>query len=148
MGFWLEVVTLLVPGFNDSREELEELTRFLAHISPDIPWHVTAFHGDYKMQAIRATTAKDLLVAVQIGRESGLRFVYAGNLPGVVGELENTYCPGCETVLVKRQGYRIHLNRMPESGQCPDCGNRIPGVWSKTPRPLAEADRLLNPRFG
>ena len=131
MGFWLEVVTLLVPGFNDSREELVELTRFLAGVSPDIPWHVTAFHGDYKMESSRATTAQDLIAAAQVGQESGLRFVYAGNLPGVAGGLEDTHCPGCRTVLVKRRGYRIHLNRMAGSEQCPECGTRIPGVWKK-----------------
>ena len=131
MGFWLEVVTLLVPGFNDSREELVELTRFLAGVSPDIPWHVTAFHGDYKMESSRATTAHDLLAAAQVGQESGLRFVYAGNLPGVAGGLEDTHCPGCRTVLVKRRGFRIDLNRMAGSEQCPECGTRIPGVWMK-----------------
>src|SRR5687767_579160 len=94
-GVWVEIVTLLVPGFNDSEAELRGLTQFLASVSPDIPWHVTAFHQDYKMTDPANTSAKDLLRAVQIGREAGLRFVYAGNMPGRVGDLEDTACPSC-----------------------------------------------------
>jgi len=93
MGIWVEVVTLLVPGFNDAREELRELTAFLAGISADIPWHVTAFHGDYRMTDGADTTPGDLLKAVEIGRSSGLRYVYAGNLPGRTRSCENTCCP-------------------------------------------------------
>jgi len=130
-AFGSRSLPLLVPGFNDSREELVELTRFLVGVSPDIPWHVTAFHGDFRMESTRATTAHDLLAAAQVGQEAGLRFVYAGNLPGVAGGLEDTHCPGCRTVLVKRRGFRIDLNRMAGSEQCPECGTRIPGVWKK-----------------
>ena len=94
MGFWVEIVTLLIPGFNDSRDELTRLTSFVASVSPDIPWHVTAFHGDYKMTDPQNTTAEMLLAAADIGRASGLRYVYAGNLPGQVGTLEDTHCAG------------------------------------------------------
>src|SRR5215469_16910347 len=87
MGFWLEIVTLLVPGFNDSDDELKRLTEFLASVSPDIPWHVTAFHKDYKMTDPENTRARDLMRAAEIGKSAGLRFIYAGNLPGQVGEL-------------------------------------------------------------
>ena len=92
MGFWLEIVTLLIPGFNDSEDELRGLTEFVASVSPDIPWHVTAFHKDYKMDDPDDTQAKDLLRAVEIGKQAGLRFVYAGNLPGMVGDHEDTRC--------------------------------------------------------
>ena len=95
MGLWLEIVTLLIPGFNDSPDELRQLTEFLAGISPDIPWHVTAFHADYKMNDTRSTNVEDLLRALEIGREAGLRYIYAGNLPGMVGEWEDTRCPNC-----------------------------------------------------
>src|SRR6185436_8693936 len=95
MGFWLEIVTLIIPGFNDSDEELIRMAEFLAGISPDIPWHVTAFHADYKMTEPPDTTPEMLLAAVDIGRRSGLRHVYAGNLPGRVGDLENPHCGRC-----------------------------------------------------
>ncbi len=85
MGLWLEVVTLVVPGFNDSTAELWDAARFLASISPDIPWHVTAFHSDYKMLDTPSTPVKTLLRAAEIGREAGLHYVYAGNLPGTGG---------------------------------------------------------------
>ena len=84
MGFWLEVVTLIVPGFNDSTRELNSLARFLASISPDIPWHITAFHKSYKMTGPQDTGAAALLRAASIGRDAGLRYVYAGNLTGQV----------------------------------------------------------------
>src|SRR5213592_5003691 len=77
MGFWLEIVTLLVPGFNDSEDELKQLTAFLASVSPEIPWHVTAFHKDYKMTDPENTSAEKLLTAAKIGREAGLVYVYA-----------------------------------------------------------------------
>jgi pyruvate formate lyase activating enzyme len=129
-GFWVEVVTLLVPGFNDSFEELRDLTGFLAAVSPDIPWHVTAFHPDYKMTDPLPTSVRGLLRAAETGRAAGLRFVYAGNLPGHVGEWENTVCPGCGALLVERRGFRVFSNRIDATGGCPDCRRRIPGVWS------------------
>jgi len=129
MGFWLEVVTLIVPGFNDSRAELEALTGFLAGISADIPWHVSAFHPDYKMTGPRATTAEMLEHAVSIGRAAGLRYVYAGNLPGRVGGLEDTRCPGCGAVLVERYGFEVIQNRITANGTCPHCQLAIPGFW-------------------
>jgi pyruvate formate lyase activating enzyme len=128
MDFWVEVVTLVVPGFNDSDRELRETARFLVSVSPEIPWHVTAFHQDYRMTHPENTPRETLLRAAAIGREEGLQFVYAGNLPGQVGDLENTCCPGCNALLVERHGYRIGRNRL-RSGHCPDCGRAIPGVW-------------------
>ena len=132
MGLWLEIVTLLIPGFNDSPDELRRLTEFLAGISPDIPWHVTAFHGDYKMQndVARDTNKADLLRAVAIGRESGLRYIYAGNLPGEVGNWEDTRCPHCDETLIERYAYLIKDYRLSPDGHCPKCATPIPGRWS------------------
>lgn len=128
-GIWLEVVTLLVPGFNDDEAELRELTQFLASVSPDIPWHVTAFHPDYQMTEPRATRAADLIRAAEIGAAAGLRFVYAGNLPGRVGEWENTRCPRCARTLVRRHGFTVLENLLVTGSQCPGCGAPVPGLW-------------------
>jgi pyruvate formate lyase activating enzyme len=129
-GFWVEVVTLVVPGFNDSNEELRDIARFLADVSPDLPWHVTAFHPDYRMDDRAPTSARSLLRAAEIGAAEGLRFVYAGNLPGVVRSWENTYCPGCRGTLVERLGFRVLENRVGADGRCPDCRLSVPGVWA------------------
>jgi len=130
LGLWLEVVTLVVPGFNDSTAELWEVARFLSGISPDIPWHVTAFHSDYKMGDTGNTPARSLLRAAEIGREAGLHYVYAGNLPGQVDEYETTLCPKCNTALVKRTGYFVHSVSVTPQGNCPKCGTTIAGVWT------------------
>ncbi len=128
-GFWLEVVTLVVPGFNDSEEELRKMARFLADVSPEIPWHVTAFHPDYKMTDRSYTPTKTLIKAAEIGKQEGLLFVYAGNIPGGVGKYENTYCPHCNTLLVERYGFYIKKNRIEPPGRCPNCKKTIPGRW-------------------
>ncbi len=133
MGFWLEIVTLVIPGFNDSDDELRKIAEFLAGISPDIPRHVTAFHQDYKMQDPEDTPAETLTRAAAIGKSAGLRFVYAGNLPGQTANLEDTVCPACRTTLVERRGFRVLRNRLSETGECPDCGAKIPGRWTTPP---------------
>ena len=130
MGLWLEIVTLLIPGFNDSHDELRQLTEFVASVSPDIPWHVTAFHADYKMDDQRDTTPEDLLRAAEIGRNSGLRYIYAGNLPRHVGGLEDTRCPKCSELLIRRNGYFIEDYRLTPEGHCPHCALQIPGRWA------------------
>jgi pyruvate formate lyase activating enzyme len=129
-GFWVEVVTLVVPGFNDSPEELREISRFLASVSPDIPWHLSAFHPDYRMDDRPATPLRTLLGAATAAREEGLRFVYVGNVPGVADGLEDTRCPSCRTLLVERRGFRVLRNRLTGDGRCPSCRLAIPGVWS------------------
>jgi pyruvate formate lyase activating enzyme len=129
-GFWVEVVTLVVPGHNDSPEELRDIARFLVSVSPDVPWHVTAFHPDYRMGDRAATSARALLRAAETGAAEGLRFVYAGNLPGVVRSWESTHCPGCRAVLVERLGFRVLSNRIGPDGRCPGCRRPIPGVWA------------------
>ena len=146
MGIWVEIVTLLIPEFNDSESELKSLTEFIAGVSPEIPWHVTAFHKDYRMTDPSDTSPRDLLRAAEIGRRAGLKFIYAGNLPGMVADLENTYCPDCGTVLVERYGYHIRRYRMTVEGCCPACSRAIPGRWAETFRTQA-ADRPYIPRF-
>jgi len=130
MDFWVEIVTLLIPGFNDSRDEIDRLTAFIASVSPDIPWHVTAFHGDYKMTDPENTTADMLLAAAEIGRTNGLRHIYAGNLPGQVGTLEDTHCGDCGTSLITRYGYLVRTYRITSDGRCPGCEAPVPGRWS------------------
>lgn len=138
-GFWLEIVTLVVPGFNDSDEELRQAAEFIASVSPDIPWHVTAFHKDYKMTDPDNTSPQTLIRAARIGKEAGLRYVYAGNLPGRVGELENTYCHACGELLVERYGYLILDYRITGDGTCPRCQVKIPGIWPKSPAEVRTA---------
>ncbi|BAJ64988.1 AmmeMemoRadiSam system radical SAM enzyme [Anaerolinea thermophila] len=141
-NLWVEVVTLLVPGFNDSNEELWEAARFLVSVSPDIPWHITAYHPDYKMDA-PPTTAQMLKTAAEIGQEAGLRYVYAGNLPGRVGSLEDTHCPHCQRAVIRRRGYVILEYAITAEGKCPDCGTPIPGRWHANPQDV----RLHGPGF-
>lgn len=126
MGFWLEVVTLVVPGFNDSNAELSAIAGFLAGISRDIPWHVTAFHPDYKMNQPPRTPASTLFEARDIGQEAGLNYVYAGNLAGHGGE--DTHCPQCGLLLIERFGFHVIQNRI-KGGACPSCMTAIPGFW-------------------
>jgi len=127
-GFWLEVVTLVIPTFNDSEQELNRIAHFLAGVSKDIPWHITAFHKDYKMCDPENTPVSTLIRAAEIGREAGLNFVYAGNVPGEVGKWENTYCPNCQALLVERYGFHV-LRNLIRAGNCPECDFHIPGVW-------------------
>jgi pyruvate formate lyase activating enzyme len=131
LGVWLEIVTLLIPGFNDSDEELRNLATFLAGVSPDVPWHVTAFHQDYKMTSPADTSPEDLLRAATIGREAGLRYIYAGNLSGRVGGLEDTHCHQCGEMLIERYGYLIKKYKLTMDGDCPICHTPVPGRWSK-----------------
>ncbi len=129
-GIWLEVLTLVIPGFNDSNDELWDAARYINSVSPDIPWHVTAFHPDYKMTDPPPTSAATLQRAAEIGTEAGLKYVYAGNLPGRSGEWENTRCPHCQTTLIKRHGFMVHENQLAHTdGTCPTCGTLIPGIW-------------------
>ena len=128
-GMWLEIVTLLIPGFNDSNEELTEIARFISSVSRDIPWHVTAFHQDYRMTDPDNTPVRTLIRARGIGLKERLHFVYAGNRPGQVGETENTFCPSCGKTLVERYGFRV-LKNILDKGHCPGCGTAVPGRWN------------------
>jgi pyruvate formate lyase activating enzyme len=127
-GFWLEIVTLLIPGFNDSPDEVKAAADFIAGVSPDIPWHVTAFHQDYKMTSADNTSVETLIRAAETGYDAGLRYVYAGNLPGRVGRFEDTFCPGCKAPVINRYGFKVQKNRV-KNGSCPDCGTKIAGRW-------------------
>ena len=138
---WLEIVTLLVPGFNDSEQELRALTKFVASVSEYIPWHVTAFHQDYKMTGPPDTTPAMLRRAAQIAHDAGLRYVYAGNVPGGVGDLEHTHCHGCGERVITRHGYSIQEYRLTPDGACPRCSTSIPGRWS----PSFEGQRAAFP---
>jgi pyruvate formate lyase activating enzyme len=141
-GLWLEIVTLVVPGFNDSTDELMEAARFIGSVSWDIPWHVTAFHKDYKMTDPENTTAEMLIRAAEIGQEAGLHYVYAGNLPGRVDPYEDTHCHACGTPLIKRMGYIIMDYRITGSGTCPECGANIPGIWPEDPSAVRRGSYL------
>ncbi len=148
LGFWMEIVTLIIPGFNDSDDELARLSGFLAEVSPDIPWHVTAFHQDYKMTDPESTSPETLMRAAEIGKRSGMRFIYAGNLPGQVGDLENTRCPKCSELLIERYGYRIRSYRLTADGSCPGCGASVPGRWGSRFEGQITAFPFLSRRHG
>ena len=130
MGIWLEIVTLLIPGFNDSAEEIDRLTRFVASVSREIPWHVTAFHKDYRMTDPDDTTPEMLVKAAAIAQQNGIRYVYAGNAPRRVGLLENTYCHHCRALLIERHGYHVRRYLLTADGACPSCATPIPGRWA------------------
>jgi pyruvate formate lyase activating enzyme len=139
LGLWVEVVTLVIPGFNDSTEELMDTAQFIRSVSVDIPWHVSAFHPDYKMTDPPRTPASTILRAAEIGQEAGLNYVYAGNLPGRIGEYEHTKCPKCHTRLIERYGYILMDYRITAQGTCPQCGTKIAGIWT---------DQLSSVRLG
>ncbi len=123
---WLEVTTLLIPGLNDSDEEIRQMANFLADIDKNIPWHVTAFHPAYKMQDRPSTPPSTLVRAYDIGKEAGLNYVYVGNVPDHTRE--STYCPHCGALLVERSWYHVQ-EHWTEPGVCPVCGTKIAGVW-------------------
>ena len=128
-GIWVEVTTLVVPGMNDSPAELRDTARFIAgELGPAVPWHVSRFHGDYRMARTPSTPLETLELACKIGKEAGLHYVYAGNVPGRTDE--NTYCPGCGKALIERVGFSIRRNEL-RDGACPVCAHRIEGVWEK-----------------
>lgn len=128
-GFWVEIVTLVVPGFNDSHEELKDIASFIKSVSVDIPWHVTGFHGDYRMTEPHSTPSSTLHRAAEIGYQEGLHYVYAGNRPGEVKNYENTFCPSCGKTLVERKGFGVLSNKI-EDGKCYSCRAEIAGRWN------------------
>lgn len=126
-GFWVEVVTLLIPDFNDSDAEIGAMAAFLSGLSPDIPWHLTAFHPDHRMTDRGPTPESTLLRARGIALGKGLRYVYCGNSAGAAGQ--NTACPSCGREVITREGFGVKKNLLGEKGVCP-CGHKIPGIWS------------------
>lgn len=125
LGVWVELTTLVIPGVNDSDEELHELARFVRSLGPEVPWHVSQFYPAYKLLDRPPTPVESLRRAAEIGHQEGLDFVYTGNVPGEAGE--DTYCPGCSRRLIERYGLELRANRILD-GTCPDCGHPIPGV--------------------
>jgi pyruvate formate lyase activating enzyme len=127
-GVWLEIVVLLVPTLNDSAAEVRDLSRWVATtLGVDVPVHFTRFHPTYRLTDLPPTPVATLERAWAIGREAGLNYVYLGNVPGHPGE--NTVCPGCGEVVIRRMGFQILKNDL-KTGACHGCGRKIPGVWS------------------
>lgn len=125
-GVWVEVTTLIIPGYNDSDEQLRAMAEFLASVSTDMPWHVSAFYPMYKLTDVPRTGVEALRRGVRIGREAGLKYIYAGNIPG---ENESSRCPVCGEMLIERVGFRVMKNSVVD-GHCPKCGTTVKGVWS------------------
>ncbi len=130
LGVWVEVTTLIIPGVNDSDEELSRIASFLVAVDPVIPWHLSQYYPAYRMRDHPPTPVATLRRAREIGRENGLRYVYEGNVPGEQGE--NTYCWNCQTLLIDRIGLHIRWNRVrgdaDGGGHCPDCNAAVDGV--------------------
>jgi pyruvate formate lyase activating enzyme len=121
----MEITTLVIPGLNDSEDELKAIADFIAEeASVDVPWHISRFYPQYQMEDIPPTPPKTLERAYEIGRQAGLRYVYIGNLPGV--RAESTYCYNCGALLIEREGYTVKSNVI-EDGACPRCGAVIAG---------------------
>lgn len=130
MGWWLEVTTLLIPGLNDSPEELEQMAKFIyKELGEDTPWHISRFHPTFKMTDRPATPVEILERACSAGLEAGLKFVYTGNIPGHTAE--STFCPSCKKMIIKRTGFEIKEIHM-KDGACSFCQEKIPGVWDSS----------------
>lgn len=127
MGVWVEITTLVIPDFNDSQQDLSDIAEFIVSVDPAIPWHVSQFHPTYKLNDKPRTPVSTLRKACDIGYNSGLKYVYQGNVPEEGGE--NTLCPSCRNLVIERTGYRILKNRIKE-GKCLFCNTKIDGVWT------------------
>jgi len=125
MDIWVEITTLIIPGHNDTEQELAQIARFIKEIDLNIPWHISRFHPDYKYMDANATPVKSLRLAYNVAKKEGLRFIYIGN---VLGESEGTACPNCQKMLIHRQGFYISMNKILE-GKCPYCGTSVSGVY-------------------
>jgi pyruvate formate lyase activating enzyme len=125
LGIWVEVTTLIIPGYSDDDAQLKGIAAFIRSVDKNIPWHVTAFYPAYKLLDVPPTPVESLRKARAIGKNAGLRYVYEGNIPGEGGE--NTYCHQCGELVIKRHGFEIKENRL-AGGKCPTCGARMDGV--------------------
>ncbi len=127
-GIWLEVTTLVVPGMNDSAEELGAIAQYIAsHLGTQVPWHVSRFHGDYKMDHSTATPIQTLEMACSLGSAAGLKYVYCGNVQD--GSGQSTHCGSCGAMVIERVGFSVggmHL----QNGACEKCGEQIDGIWA------------------
>lgn len=128
-GIWIEITTLLIPGKNDSDEEIRGIAKFIAELDKSIPWHLSAFHPTYKMQDVPRTPESTLLRAYKIGQQEGLKYLYIGNIDNE--DHESTYCPSCKERVVDRSGNigQFVTNELDENGVCPYCGCSLEGVW-------------------
>jgi pyruvate formate lyase activating enzyme len=126
LGVWVEVTTLVIPGHNDSDADLTDIAEFIVSVDPGIPWHVSQFYPTYKLVDRPRTPVETLRKARNIGFRAGLKYVYEGNVPGEGGE--NTYCPSCRNILIKRFGYSILENHI-INGRCATCASVLDGVW-------------------
>ncbi|MFC1569523.1 radical SAM protein, partial [bacterium] len=126
LGIWVEVTTLLIPGLNDSQDELKQIAEFIVSVDPGMPWHISRFYPTYRMTDRQPTPPASVQKARQIGLDAGIQYVYTGNLPGDEGE--STFCYHCHTRLIHRIGYQIRENLI-HAGTCPKCGTKVPGVW-------------------
>ncbi len=127
IGFWIEITTLIIPGHNDSEEELKQIAKFIADLDKDIPWHISRFFPMHRMENVPPTPMAKLAEAHKIGLEAGLKYVYIGNIPDE--EHENTLCPKCGETVVQRIWRENRLNNRIEKGKCPKCGEKIAGVY-------------------
>ena len=125
LGIWVEVTTLVIPGFNDSEEELREIARWIHKTDKTMPWHISAFYPAYKMLDVPATPVETVVRAREIGIEEGLRYVYTGNVPGLPGE--STFCYNCDKLIIDRRGFVVRKNAIRDS-RCPYCKVVIDGV--------------------
>jgi pyruvate formate lyase activating enzyme len=140
---WLEITTLLIPGENDSPAEIEALCKWLMeHLGADVPLHFTAFHPDWKMQDTSATPPATLRMARRIGKELGLAHVYTGNIHDPVGQ--STYCHGCGTQVIGRDGYELHSWKLAADGSCRSCGAACAGIFEPVPGRWGARRRALN----
>ena len=125
LGVWVEVTTLVVPGLNDRDEELTGIARFLAGVDPDMPWHISRFHPDFEYTDAPPTPPRTLEKAFEIGKRAGLRYLYIGNM---LGKGEDTLCPKCGALLLRRRGFFVAENRL-AGRACPSCGQALAGVF-------------------
>lgn len=129
LGVWIELTTLLIPGLNDEEGELRDIARFIKiELGEGVPWHISRFSPAYKMDHWRETPVSSLLRAREVGQEEGLRYIYLGNVPQEEGA-ENTVCPGCGTVVIRRSGFSVVDNRL-QAGRCPNCSQFVMGRWA------------------
>lgn len=126
LGVWVEVTTLIIPGWNDSDQELQAIAEFIKGIDPDMPWHVTRFYPTFKMTDRPPTPVATLRRARKIGLDAGLTYVYEGNVPGEGGE--NTFCPACSKMVIERLGFSITTNNL-AAGSCGHCGAKLAGIF-------------------
>ncbi len=126
LGIWVEVTTLLIPGLNDSEDELRKIADFIKNVSETIPWHISAYYPQY-ISRISSTKPESIFKAIEIGKKSGLKYVYGGNIPHSI--YENTLCNKCGKDVIKRAGFSIIEKNM-GNGCCNKCGNKIDGIWS------------------